>query len=482
MKKKGSVTVFLCLFLVVFLGLVQFFFRVVQIAGGRVQAVAGVQEGLYSVFAGYDRELFEKYHLFFVDGTYNTEYLNLGEAYHKIREKVERSCSPRMINPGIRGENLWNCYFERGEITGYILATDKNGLSFKEQAIGYMEDTLGIQGIQLLLKQAQKESDWSVAEDGNLYLEEGKNAQENYEIEKKENNISKNEIQENVPKDFVNPLEVIKEIRKKGILSLVLPLSEEVSQVSVVLKELPSARELEMGILMEDETSDSILDNLLFQEYIMTHMNCYTNNSDDVGLTYELEYILAGKSSDMDNLKSVVTKLIGIREAANMAYLIKDPLRQAELHQMSLVICTAVGMPALEGVVSLALAAAWSFGESVLDVRQLLAGGRVPFLKTKDTWKLSIEGLSELAQILKEDAKLEKNGLSYEEYLRVLLGIQNAEQQVNRTIDIVENTIRATKGRENFRMDCCFDYMEVNVYVNCNGLEYEILRDYGYQM
>jgi len=447
-----------------------------------VQAVAGVQEGLYSVFAGYDRELLENYHLFFVDGTYHTTQLNMGEAYHKVQKQVERSCFPRITNLSIRGENLWNCYFERGEITGFTLATDKDGSSFKKQAIAYMTDTLGLQGVQLLLEQAQKDDAWSITEDGNVYLEKGKNAQENYEIETQEKIASESNLSSEISKDFVNPLDVIAEIRKKGILSLVLPISEEVSQVSVELKEMPSKREKEVGIGIKEEDSDSILDNLLFQEYIMTHFNCYTDKVDNGGFVYELEYVLGGKSSDIENLKTVVTKLIGIREAANMTYLMTDSLRQAELHQMSLLICAAVGVPAIEGIVSLALATAWSFGESLLDVRQLLAGEKVPFVKTKDTWKLSIEGISQLVQILEKDSPKGQKGMSYEEYLRVLLGLQDTKQQVNRTMDIVENTIRSIDGKENFRIDCCFSYLEINMYVNCNGVEYGILRDYGYQM
>lgn len=482
MKKKGSITVFLCLFLAIFIGIVQIFFYAVQIAGGRVQAIAGVQEGLYSVFAGYDRELLEKYHLFFVDGTYNTAHLNMGEAYHRVRQQVERSCSPQIINLGIRGENFWNCYFERGEITGYTLATDKNGASFKKQAIEYMEDTLGNQGVQLLLEQMQTEGKWSITEDGNLYLEKGKNAQESYELEVQEDSGSEKDSPSEIPKNFINPLEVVKEIRKKGILSLVMPFSAKVSQISVNLNEMPSKRKNEMGIIVgtgEQDATD-VVGTLLFREYIMTHLNCYTDSIDNAGLAYELEYVLGGKSSDIENLKSVVTKLIGIREASNMAYLMTDSLRQAELHQMALMICTVLGMPAIEAVVRLALAAAWSYGESLLDVRNLLSGGKIPFVKTKDTWMLSIEGLCNLTQILKENSKTTQKGMSYEEYLRVLLGLQKEEQQVNRTIDVVENTIRAIKGKEKFRMDYCFSYMEVLMYVNCNGLEYEILRDYGY--
>ena len=56
MKKSGSITVFTSLFLAVFLLVFQVLLQSVQIGGGRVQAETGVEEGLYSVFAGYDRD------------------------------------------------------------------------------------------------------------------------------------------------------------------------------------------------------------------------------------------------------------------------------------------------------------------------------------------------------------------------------------------------------------------------------------------
>ena len=64
-----------------------------------------------------------------------------------------------------------------------------------------------------------------------------------------------------------------------------------------------------------------------------------------------------------------------------MMYLLQDPTRQAEIHEMALVICAAIGFPALEGIVSLCTAGSLAFGESLLDVRQLLTGGKVPLVK-----------------------------------------------------------------------------------------------------
>ena len=103
MKKKGSVTVFFSLFMAVFLILIQVMFHSVQIAGGRVQAQAGVEEGLYSVFAGYQRELLEKYHVFFLDGGYGSGTLQPGYMYQILEESINRSCSPGRTFRDFRG-------------------------------------------------------------------------------------------------------------------------------------------------------------------------------------------------------------------------------------------------------------------------------------------------------------------------------------------------------------------------------------------
>ena len=112
MKKKGSVTLFFSLFLAVLLVLIQIIFRSIQIAGGKVQAETGVEEGLYSVFAGYDRELLKRYHVFFLDGGYGTGVLQPGRMYEQVEDKFLKSCSPGKIITDIRGENLWKCSYK----------------------------------------------------------------------------------------------------------------------------------------------------------------------------------------------------------------------------------------------------------------------------------------------------------------------------------------------------------------------------------
>lgn len=490
MKKRGSVTVFFSLLMVVLLVLVQVVFRSVQIAGGKVQMEAGVEEGLYSVFAGYDRELFDKYHVFFLDGGYGTGKLQPGCMYQKVEDSMVRSCYPGKNSTDIRGENLWKCSKESGMVTGITLASDQNGHAFKIQAIDYMKDTAGIQGIQLLLEKAnvQERIVQSQEKEGNM--EQAKKAQKSYEQAKAQakQQLSKQQSNQTTApaagKDFVNPLEVIRQLQKRGVLALVLPVDAQVSQGTFGSLIKMSQRTCEQGIgtLHYIDNPDTVTGNLIFQEYMMEHLTCYEEEKATQEISYQLEYVIGGKNTDEDNLKAVVTRLLAMREAANMVYLLKNPGCQAQIHEMALIICAALGIPALEGVVSLALEAAWAFGESVLDVRQLLAGGKIPLVKTAESWMLSLENLGKLPQILQEKQVRKGSGLSYKDYLRILLNLDKSEKHVLRTMDIVENSIRSQKGKENFRLDLCVSYLQVEMKAVCHGYHFSIQREYGYEM
>lgn len=138
MKKSGSITVFTSLFLAVFLLVFQVLLQSVQIGGGRVQAETGVEEGLYSVFAGYDRELLERYHVFMVDGSYGTGVWKPECMYQTVKKCMEESCRPDGAISGVRGENLWKCSSVLGG--NYCIHTDddEQGRGIVAQAGDYM--------------------------------------------------------------------------------------------------------------------------------------------------------------------------------------------------------------------------------------------------------------------------------------------------------------------------------------------------------
>lgn len=493
MKSKGSVTLFLCLLLAVILGVFQVLFQSLRIAGGRVQAEAGVEEGLYSVFSGYHRELFDKYRIFFLDAGYGSNVFRPDLMLNIVEKSFDESCYSG------KRENLWNCRREMSAVTGYTLATDNNGAAFFEQAVDYMKDTLGIQGIQFLADQLVQRK--SIVEEQKIQsdYDNAKEAQEIYEKKREEQEAegslylqdegdasttseAADVSQVEVPVDFQNPLDIIGQVQKMGLLGLVFPSDGQLSQAEICLEDQPSRRPLESGmgagIAIPEEGT---LEHLFFLQYMMRYLGCFGKDQPQEGLSYQLEYVIGGKDSDRENLEFTVKKLLAVRTAANMVHLMTDTAKQAQVHQMALVIGSAVGMPFLEGVISLALQAAWSFGESILDIRSLLNGGKVPLVKDAGSWQLSLENLGRILELLNQEPDSADQGMTYQQYLQLLLFMQNGQTRVKRVMDVVEQQIRAG-GQENFYLDRCVYSLEVQMDIQCENREYSILRSYGYGM
>lgn len=477
----------------VILGFFQVLFQSLRIAGGRVQAEAGVEEGLYSVFSGYNRELFERYRVFFLDGGYGSGEFCPGIMISIVEDSLKQSCFTEK-----RG-NLWNCSYQTAAITSYTLATDQQGKPFQEQAVEYMKDTLGIQGIQLLADQLTQQKKTVEEQEIQGDYESAKEAQDEYEKKKEErkqqeeadrengktaaaDNGESGALQVEVPDDFQNPLDIIRQVQKMGLLGLVVPADAQISQEEISLEKQPSRRTLKKGMgVPAAQMESSAVDDLLFLQYMMEVLGCYGEEKTENGLRYQLEYVIGGKHSDQENLKKVVQELLAVRTAANMVHLLTDSAKQAQVHQMALIIASAVALPFLEGIISLALQAAWAFGESILDIRGLLKGGKVPLVKDAGSWNLSLENLSNILEILNQEEDKEKSGMDYQEYLRLLLFMKGSQTRLDRTIDLAEQEMQAG-GQENFRMDLCVYALETELGIQCENRDFVIMRAYGYGM
>ena len=82
-------------------------------------------------------------------------------------------------------------------------------------------------------------------------------------------------------------------------------------------------------------TADSsYTSGVLFQQYLMNHLGNYTDPSKE-SLAYQMEYIFGGRDNDIDNLKSVASKLLFIREGVNFACLMADNVKE-QRHRHSL--------------------------------------------------------------------------------------------------------------------------------------------------
>ena len=496
MNKKGSITVFLALVLSILLSLVSTSIQSVQAAAARTQILNGMDIGLYSLFGQYDSSLLRDYDLFFLDGTQGGSELNLAAVYDNLES---------YIRPVLR-QNSQKLRIKQGGFTGYRLATDQNGEVFYHQAVSFMKDTLGSQGVQALLnrlkdkeeKTKKAEEDGKTAENGGTLKDYDSEMNDAFNKSQEAKKEDKDKKQDQKGEDFgsgeeggfsdgesdnaINPIPVIRRIRMMSLLDLVVPASKGISDAQISTKNLVSKRKLEEGMSMPgNPTEDSSQSSqILFQKYLTDRLGNYQNPA-SFGLRYQQEYILGANDNDKANLRTVANRLLLIREGINAAYLMSDAGKRAELHALALAIATGFLVPPAAVIIETALLLCWSFAESILDVRELFHGGKVPLVKSAATWQLSLGNLPNLLENLDSQRKNDENGMSYEDYLQVLLLAQSKKEKLARGMDMIEVCIRESKGRDSFRLDCCIEAIEASVDVDANRNKiFTVTRQYSY--
>ncbi len=489
MVKRGSITVFLALILSLVTALVCTGIESVRMAAARTQILNGADIGLYSLFGQFDREMLKDYDLFLLDGSCGDGSLDLASVYDNFSSYMK---------PVLK-QNSQKLSVVQGGFSAYRLLTDEGGEPFYNQVVQYMKETLGSQGVSLLLdKMKDRKEKTDQAEQAGQQAENG-DIIENYDAEMEENNRKNEEAlaeaeknpeggeledEDNVtapPQKVVNPISIIRRIRKMGILELVIPGNKGASDGQVQAGSLLSRREKQRGMPMyePEKTDTSYTSQILFQQYLMEKLGNYTAPGKG-GLKYQTEYILGGKTGDIENLKSVARRLLLIREGVNMVHLVSDGTKRAQAAGLAAAIASAFLIPPATGVIEAAILLCWAFGESILDVRELFDGGKVPLVKSAADWQLSLENLAELLNGLDSVRRGSEDGMSYEDYLQVLLLGVSREEKITRAMDMIELCVRE-KGRKNFRMDSCIVAAEVSVDVKANKRKvFNVTRSYGY--
>ena len=242
MHTKGSITVFFSLILAVVISLMGGLLVSAKVSAGRVQIANSVDMSLFSAMAKYDRQLFEEYHLLYIDGGYGTETLQLGKVLDEIESDLMYMITPNKEKEWLGGKNFLQLEKISGSIIGYTLATDCGGSVFWEQVVSYMEDTLSLQGISLLSQSLDKTKNLILSQEDTYKKAEEKGTIEDYEevllqSENRQEDTSKNgDVTEAVTpeeqrqaiqaKDVLDSISVVK---KEGLLHLVLPKDIEVS-------------------------------------------------------------------------------------------------------------------------------------------------------------------------------------------------------------------------------------------------------------
>ena len=455
MKKmvNGEITAFLSLVFLLLLSLTGAVLESASIQVMKNEKRADAGRATESVFAEYQRELLEEYDIFAVESSYETGTVS------------ETNILNRLSFYGAENMDV--------DIEGIRYLTDKNGMEFYRQAVMYEKEKTGVAAVEELTgdlpvwqEQEEREEEFG---------EENRETSENLERMLQEG-------EQSLPQEG-NPLVTVSNIRSGSLLNMVLPEGFELSRRAVVLTDLVSHRELRKGYGSLKEKEPGMEDTVFFNLYLFEKYGNALDEYRSGGIQYELEYLLEGKESDIENLEAVVKKICGFRFAANYSYLLTDTTKQAEAETLAVTLCTLLLMPEIVPVVQQALLLAWAYGEGIVDVRTLLAGKRVPLLKSSETWQLSLEGLINLkeGETVQEGMDVE-DGYTYARYLQILLLLKQRERLTMRALDLMEINMRTLFGKTDFRADACFTGTEFLVVCPMRrGIQYKFNTIFQYQ-
>ena len=235
-------------------------------------------------------------------------------------------------------------------------------------------------------------------------------------------------------------LKQVKELISDGIFSLVIPENREVSNKSINRLSLPS------NAITGGYSGRNLAQRLLVNEYMGTYFADFTDDI-DTPLSYELEYILNGDTSDRINLENAILKILAIREGLNYMHIISDASKMQSAQELATVISGVLCLPQITLLIKFLIIAVWALVESAIDLRCLLSGGKVPLIKSRDDWSADLDSIFD---ILNNNSLREKEassrGINYEGYLKMLLYIEEPVKRNFRMMDIMQLDISRSQN------------------------------------
>ncbi len=465
MRKQGSITVFAALTMMLVASFLFALLEAAYVQGLNTAAEEVSELCMDSVFAQYQPALWQKYGVLALDGAFGTDEFSIdfveGAYLEALRENLE-------------SEEDGGSFFtlSAGDIscTEYQLLTDAKGTVFLKAAAAAMKEKLPASVLQEKKQQHEQNKqveEMSEAKDGVesglAAVEEAKKQQEQAKDDSEATEVIPSS-QTPGPND--NPLELVRQLKQTAVLGLVVPDLESVSKNTADFTRSVSKRALKKGT-SDDTGSATFTEKILAVEYCGTILNDFVSPALDRQLAYELEYVLCGKDSDRANLEGAVERLLLMREAANFCSISLDAKKKAEAMAVASGLAGASANPPVVRAVQVGIMAAWAFVESLLDVRALLAGDRISFLKNSAEWTTDT---ADLMQAVSSGARAKhcEHGFSYQDYLKQMLCTKGKKQLSYRMMDLMEKQIQ-NDGYPNFAMDALITKMTCQSTYQADG-------------
>lgn len=454
--RKGSITIFAALSIMLVASMLLALLEAARVHGLDYYAKEMTAAGVESVCAEYQPLLWQDYHLLVLDGSYGNSSFSIENVNDRITYYTEKNLQQNRTLLNLFGVNLFQLSLAEVKAEKYQLLTDGKGEVFLNLISETMKETLPetiAQGIY-----AEYQTGKALEEEGanvSKKIKEAEDAMKDITPElSDEKEEDKKAFAENL-KIALAAKETLKEVSKvqeSGWLKQVMKEEQQVSKKSIDLSGALENRTLHQGTAKVTKQADWYR-KVLVLEYLEKYFSCYLTTSEGRAFDYEMEYLIAGDESEINNLETVVKSLLAIREAANIIYI----LGNKEMMAIADTIANAVaalcsGNQAVGMLVKVAIVGAWAYLESVLDVRMLLSGGKISLLKEDEEWTTDAAGMIESFQ-KNAKAKECEEGLTYQEYLKQILFFMGNQKLAYRMLNVMEQNLRQQAGYSNCHMD-----------------------------
>ena len=415
-RKNASLTIFLSLVMMLFITLCLILIEGTRIYFLRVEAMQAVELAEFSVLSEYQQELFGHYGLFFLDLDYEQGSEQTGVLEQRARGYLRKNA-----------EDLTTVDLSFAK---FCRATDSDGSVFLKQAVEQMKIQSGYKIFEELTDRMKHvtEEDINLQE---ILTENQSIAGEiagEYEGEQEEAPISIS-----LPDISFPSIQALTE----AVFGSEAGLSEK----KVDLKDRLLNRRLSEGVGGKEQNSFSEMQ--LFYGYLFRYCGYYGDNRTNLwkeSLEYQLEYIISGKGSDLENLENIMWRIFLLRAGGNYLFYHQDAeyMGRAEAEAMALVGFT--GNAVLIKTVKEMILISQAIEEGIAQTRQIFSGEKVP---------------------LYQNGIFDGIRLGYQEYLYLFLNTTDKKEKIFRCMDIVEMEVRTKSGYEQLRLDHCVDRFEL---------------------
>ena len=356
---RGEITVFLSLMVVLLISLIGSLVESASISLAKSMTQANLSLAMESIFAEYEPELWEEYGIF----------AKQGSALYSIEQRLAYYGASNLDHKILRME----------------LLSDGKGVELYRQGVAAMGGNV----VQM-----------RPSTDSHLE-EEAKEALSEYEALLETENIE-------------DPLHM-ESMGESVLLTNILPKEDHLSNKHIYIQSLPSHRQLKTGVGTQGEIQESLTGRWVFASYLTEHFLNYTNDQNIHPLSYETEYLLAGKATDAENLEWVAKRLLAIRLGINYVCLQGDSQRLAKAESIAIAVSALMIAPEAKEIIKQALLFFWAYEDSLQDLQKLYAGEKV-----------SLSG------------NPQETGISYAGYLAALLAVERTEILCMRALDLIE--------------------------------------------